>query len=227
MGNIVPRSAAADTIIEHYDSALAKARAREELVRAPAEVRLGSLEPAIRLVQTTLQGAESAADAATAKLLASDLDSDNAIGATLDEIWNALGRPAQSIDYSLIAGTGKAQWTDGDPIEQHLLMKVLATNIRATNAPTLQQTKETWAARIEAKAAAQEAASTETRGADVTVFAARAQQRGLANLAQVAISRLKRDYKNLGLTESQIHEIIPDYQSRRRAKLPTPPAPPT
>lgn len=48
------------------------------------------------------------------------------------------------------------------------------------------------------------------------------QRRTLANAAQVELTRLKRDLKNAGLTEAQVHEIIPDTPA---ASNPTPPGP--
>ena len=52
------------------------------------------------------------------------------------------------------------------------------------------------------------------------------QRRTLADSAQVGLTRLKRDLKNLGMTEAQVHEIIPDDQSAPSATAPAPqPAP--
>jgi hypothetical protein len=106
-------------------------------------------------------------------------------------------------------------------------MNALAKNTRATQAAKLQAGKAAWAAGIEAKATAQQAAGDETEDADAAVIALRAQLRGLANLAQVALSRLKRDYKNAGLSETQLHEVIPAYEPTPRARLAQPPQPPT
>ena len=35
--------------------------------------------------------------------------------------------------------------------------------------------------------------------------------RTIADIAQVGLVRFKRDLQNVGLTETQIHEIMPDY----------------
>jgi hypothetical protein len=60
-----------------------------------------------------------------AALLARDNESDLEIGAVCSEIWNAMGRPKQSIDYDLIVNGGKSVWTDGDPAKQPALMSLL------------------------------------------------------------------------------------------------------
>ncbi|MCU0693662.1 MAG: hypothetical protein MUF54_19920 [Polyangiaceae bacterium] len=225
MGQVIPRSAAPETIMEHVDQTLEIARARGEVFKAPAEARLAATHAAVQQVEASLTTALGAAATAHTKLLAADRDSDLTVGAVLDECWNALGRPAQSVEFSLVAGAGKASWTDGDPSVQHQFMQVLAGNFRRSTAELLQARKEEWAKRIEDKAAVQQAAAAEVSTADATVFGVQAQLRGLANLAQVCLGRLKRDYKNQGLTETQIHEIIPDYEPKPRAK-PTPPAAP-
>lgn len=94
-------------------------------------------------------------DGRHAALLARDAESDLEVGAVCNEIWNAMGRPRQAIDYDLIVNGGKAVWTDGDPAKQPAMMALLAQNIRATTHAKLAERKEDWAKRIEAKAAAQ------------------------------------------------------------------------
>ena len=159
--------------------------------------------------------------------MARDGESDLEIGAVIDEIWNALGRPAHSVDYDLIVGAGKNAWTDGDPAKQHHLMVVLANNIRQTSSAKLADKKEQWATRIEQKAAAQEQAAKPIDAADVLVTTQKMQRRTLANTAQVALTRLKRDFKNIGMTEAQIHEIIPDTPTATSAVAPAPSPQPT
>jgi hypothetical protein len=51
------------------------------------------------------------------------------------------------------------------------------------------------------------------------------QRRTLANAVQVGLARLKRDLKNLGMTESQAHEIIPDSPVGTTATAPPQPLP--
>jgi hypothetical protein len=99
-------------------------------------------------------------DSKHAALLARDAESDLETGAVINEIWNVMGRPKQSIDYDLIVNGGKSVWTDGDPAKQPALMALLAENIRGSDHPKLAGKKEDWAKRIEAKAAARAEAAT-------------------------------------------------------------------
>jgi len=152
-------------------------------------------------------------------LLVVDEQSDLEIGAVLDEIWNALGRPAHSPDYATLAGSGVGAWTNGHPTRQHNLMRVLASNLRVVTHTNLQARKQEWADRIEAKAAVHQEAAGPLEAADALAMVLRNQRRTLCNHAQAALTRLKRDLKNAGLTEVQIHEIIP---SHTRVKKPAP-----
>jgi hypothetical protein len=136
-----------------------------------------------------------------------------------------MGRPSQSIDYDIIVSGGKNVWTDGDPAKQPHLMTVLAANIRNSKHPKLADKKEAWAQRIEVKAAAQAEAArpAEVSHAQVTTLAM--QRRTLADAVQLALTRFKRDLKNLGMTEAQVHEIIPDAPAAANGPKPVPPAP--
>jgi hypothetical protein len=44
--------------------------------------------------------------------------------------------------------------------------------------------------------------------------------RGVADLAQVGLARLERDLTNLGLSDAQIHRIIPAYVAKPREEEP-------
>jgi uncharacterized protein YjiS (DUF1127 family) len=70
--------------------------------------------------------------------------------------------------------------------------------------------KEEWAGRIEKKATAQTEAATMADPIHARLTGLTMQRRSVADLAQLALTRFKRDLKNLGMSEAQIHEIIPD-----------------
>jgi uncharacterized protein YjiS (DUF1127 family) len=89
-------------------------------------------------------------------------------------------------------------------------MGVLAGNIRNTKHPKLAARKEEWAGRIEKKATAQTEAATMADPIHARLTGLTMQRRSVADLAQLALTRFKRDLKNLGMSEAQIHEIIPD-----------------
>jgi hypothetical protein len=94
-----------------------------------------------------------------------------------------------------------------------------------------QARKEEWASRLRDRAQAQAATAQPHDAAEANVLALQGRQRSLANHAQVGLARFERDLQNLGLTEPQIHEIIPDRPRPKKAAedvlpgSPTPPAP--
>jgi hypothetical protein len=105
-------------------------------------------------------------------------------------------------------------------------MRVLERQIRSSDVPALAEKKSGWGDRIKVKAEAQENAAKPVQDADAKVEVLTGYEKSLAKLAQLLLTRLKRDYKNAGMTEHQIHEIIPDYVPRPRAKPAGPQPPP-
>jgi hypothetical protein len=210
MGSVIARNAAASRIADDVLKTVTRADARGGDIQTLTQARFSVLYPALTAIEQQYEQACAANDLLYVTLMARDNESDLTIGAISDEVYNTLGRVSASVDYKLIFGSGKKAWTDGDPVQQPLLMKVLAANIRQTNNAKLIDRKEDWAARIEQKAAAQAKAAEPLAAADAQVTTLKLQRRTLANAAQVALVRLKRDFKNIGMTEAQIHEIIPD-----------------
>jgi hypothetical protein len=226
MGQVISRNAGTDRIIDVISKTVTRANANGDEIQSLTAGRLSAILTALRTIDQQLQQAISNSDVLHATLMARDGESDLEIGAVVDEIWNTLGRPAQSVDYDLIVGAGKKAWTDGDPIKQHHAMAVLATNIRNTNSQKLADKKEAWANRIEQKAAVQAQAAAPIDAADSLVKTLNMQRRALAETGQVSLTRLKRDLKNLGMTEAQVHEIIPDTPTATSAAAPQPTANP-
>ena len=217
MGSVVPRSAGPERIFEDFGEALDNGQRRTGAVKETVETRLGPLAVGVDMAEDEWTADKAALDEADKVLMVIDIGSDLEVGAVIDEVWNGLGRPASSVEYTLIAGRGKAQWTDGNPREQAILMAILAANLRRTTAPTLQAGKEGWAQRIDARTALQAPAADLVRKAEAKLAVSAGIARGVADLAQVALARLKRDLQNIGQTEAQIHEIIPSYQPTPRA----------
>ena len=210
MGTVVGRSASPERIKEAASKTLTNSRARGGEIQSLAESRLAETVGALDTNEQQLTDARAKDDAAHAALLARDEESDLEIATVGDEIWNGMGRPAQSVDYDLIFAGGKKTWTEGDPAKQPHLMGVLAGNIRNTKHPKLAARKEEWAGRIEKKATAQTEAATMADPIHARLTGLTMQRRSVADLAQLALTRFKRDLKNLGMSEAQIHEIIPD-----------------
>jgi len=227
MGSVIARTASVERIHETAQKALDASLARGGDILVLAQSRIAPVVAALSENEGQLKQARAADDARHAALLARDEESDLEVGSVCDEMWNAMGRPSQSIDYNLVVNGGKNVWTDGDPAKQPALMGVLAKNVRTSNHPKLAAKKEEWAKRIEVKAAAQAEAARPTEASYAEVTALTMQRRTLAEALQVGLVRFKRDLKNLGMTEAQVHEIIPDVPVTGRGSEPAPaPKPP-
>ena len=227
MGQVITRNAGTDRIINDISKTVTNAAARGGEIQSLTAARLSAIYSAVLTIDQQWKQASNNGDVLHATLMARDAESDLEIGAVIDEIWNALGRSAQSADYDLIVGPGKKAWTDGDPAKQHHAMGVLAANIRNTNNAKLADKKEAWAVRIEQKAAVQKQAAEPIDASDALVTTLGMQRRTLAETGQVNLVRLKRDFKNLGMTEAQIHEIIPDNPTASSAATTNPTPQPT
>jgi hypothetical protein len=210
MGQVITRKAGTDRILAVFAKTFTQAAARGGDVQSIAVARLGGLQADVAEVEQQYNDARDVDEKANVALMARDAESDLEIGAVIDEIWNCTGRPAQSVDYELIVGGGRNDWTEGNPSRQPHLMNVLSANIRHTSHPKLQAKKEDWALRIDAKATAQAEAAKSADASEILVTTLSMRRRTLAFAAQVALTRLKRDFKNAGMTEAQVHEIIPD-----------------
>jgi hypothetical protein len=230
---MITRNAGKKRIREVAGRAVATAKARGGEVQTVVEARLSGLLDTFDTIGQQLAEACATDDRLHTTLMARDGESDLEIHAVCNEIWNALGRPAQSPDYDLIVGPGTKAWTEGDPTKQPYLMAVLAANIRATKHPKLAERKEAWAKRIDVCAAAQAETARPTDAAHAQVTVLGMQQRALADSIQIALTRLKRDLKNNGMTEAQIHEVIPDVsgspagEAMSSTPIPAQPAPKT
>jgi hypothetical protein len=182
---------------------------------------LGHVRVQLEEVDQQLTEAQAAERSQHHALKARDTESDLEICTVIDEVHNTLGRPAQSVDFALIVGTGRQQWTRGNPRQQPVLMRVLAANLRSTDHPGLQPRKEGWASRINAAAQTLAQAVKALEAAELEAMCLVMRRRALAQVAQVMLSRLKRDFINVGMNQAQIHEIIP--RSRRRRRGPAEP----
>ena len=210
MGSMIPRSASPDRIKDAGSKTMTSAKVRGGEIQTLAEAQIAPLLTALESYEQLLIQARVDDDNLYAALMARDSESDLEMGAVCDEIWNALGRPNQSIDYDLIVNGGKRVCADGDPGKQPHLMGVLANNIRSSKHPKLADKKEAWATRIVQRAAAHAEAARPVEAANAQVTALTMQRRTLADALQVGLTRFKRDLKNMGMTEAQVHEIIPE-----------------
>jgi len=214
MGEVISSSANIDRIAEHVAQALQNGVARGGDIAAACKNRLETSQLAIENARTLHHAAEQAESAAWVIVLAKDNDADIAIGSVRDEMWNALGRPRQSPHMDEVFPGGVSTYTAGDPSHQPILMQILQSRITSASAPQWTDAKRTaWVATIEASRLPYKAAVDAHQPAEAAATVALAGYRAAVRGAHARLKSLKRDLKSLGLSEAQIHEIIPDASS--------------
>lgn len=209
MGEVISKSASRDKIMEDVRATATQAAARGGPWTAAPE-RLG---PVIHLWDATTarhMAARSAVGPLSAGVMASNETADDVVRTVADEIWNLLGRPANDPVYELLFPGGVGVYVDGKESDQPLVMELLAELLESGLHPKLAATAAGFAGRIRAAASALEAAC-DAEAKPVKRF--RLVDRMLTSVARVAhieLAKLKRYLKSEGMSEADIHAVIPD-----------------
>lgn len=219
MGEVINATADVTRVEEHVRAALEKALSRGGDIAAAATERLGPAVTSIDGNVALRKTARKTARAAWNLVLAEDDKADVGIGSVRDAMWNALGRPRQSPTMDEVFPGGVGTYTSGDPRGQPLLMQVLHSRILSASAPQWSEEKRKgWAVEIEALRVPYAAAVEAHRPAEATEIVAEVGYRAAVRTGHSRLVSFKRDLKNLGLTEAQVHEIIPDAGAGKSAK---------
>lgn len=227
MGDVVSTKASVARIEQDVRAALRNATSRKGEIEAAAIVRLAPAVTAIDSTKAILGGAVEAEAAAWSSVLAADDGADLVIGQTRDAMWNKLGRPQRSAQMDHVYPGGVGTYAGGAPEGQPVLMQVL--HARILSAEAVQWTgvlKAGWAADIEAARVPYAAAVEAHRPVDAALTVAEASYRATVRAGQARLTSFKRDLRNLGMSEAQVHEIIPDAGSAKSPpkEAPVPPA---
>jgi hypothetical protein len=214
MGEVISGTADVNRIRDDVRTSLNNAISRGGDIAAAAQSRLGPSVDSMDTASKILETAAAAEAAAWSPVLAADDVADTTIGATRDEMYNALGRPQHSVHMDHVFPGGIGTYTAGDPRGQPVLMQVLETRIRsATASQWTDPLRDKWATAIAAARVPLATAVDAHRPAEAALTVAEAGFRAAVRAAHSKLGAFKRDLKNLGLTEAQIHDIIPDRPS--------------
>jgi hypothetical protein len=210
MGEIIRKHASVDAILEDLRESHQMALARGGLWKTLAEQRLGPVIEAVTTLEADIASVETVAGPALAALAAENVKADRLLGKVSDDVWNAIGRPASDPYYSLLFPGGYGRYADGDVKEQPARMTLLVELLRRGVHPQLSaDVAEPCAQAVEVAAAALrdkvEAAGTLS---GKLVMLGRMRD-AVARAAQMELSALKRIYKAHGLSEAEIHTVIP------------------
>jgi hypothetical protein len=223
MGEVIRKTAAIADIVADVRKTHARALARPGTVVAEAaETYLAEVIALVDGVEEELGAAEAAEARLLGALEVADHEADAVVGRNADVIWNAIGRPRSDAAYTLLFPGGVARYTDGDILEQPIRMQVLSSLLRAGVHPKLpKDVAEAAAAEIDAAAAVLGQATEAIRVPRTRVKLLRRTLTALARYAAAQLSRMKQALKIAGMTEAEIHTIIPD-RGQPKSKKPDP-----
>jgi len=227
VGEVISRKAARERIIEDIKTtrtaAAAKAAGPDGVTWAAADARLSG---GIALWDATLTkalAARAALTPLTAALGVANEISDDVIRANADIIWNELGRPANDPIFELLFPGGSGFYADASVDDQPHMMLLLAELLESNLSAKLAANLAPKVTAIRDEAAKLGAAVEAAREPRATAKVYDRMLTAVARSAHFELAKLKRFWKSEGLSESDIHSVIPDRP--RSYGVPTPPAP--
>jgi hypothetical protein len=230
MGEVISRKADRDTIMGDVKATLTAANARasgpDGAVWAMAQARLGGVAALWDTTSTKTQDARAVYAPLAANVAALNEQSDDLIKGQADESWNELGRPANDPVFELTYPGGSGFYADANVEDQPNLMLLLAELQEANLSPKLSAKAPARAAALRESAAKLGAAVDAARQPRATVKLYDRMLTAIARSAHVELARLKRYWKSEGISESDIHAVIPDRpRNYGVAKTPATPTP--
>jgi len=227
MGDVIRKTAAAETIIADVRAADTAAQVRGGTWKQLADEHLANSLKVIDLVERRLAAAEAAYGPLAAAVDSIDETADALLGRVSDAVWNEVGRPAQDPVYTLLFPGGIAYYVDGPDAEQPARMELLAELLEANLHPRLDPAKaKTFADEIRKSAADYMAAVQAAAGPRAQLEMYGRMRTAVARNAQMSLSNLKRHYKISGFSEAEVHKVIPDRPTTKKPAAPAGPAVP-
>lgn len=231
MGEVISKKAGRERILDDVRATLtgASAHAAETngSVWGAAATRLA---PIVQLWDATagkLAAARAELAPLEARVAVANDKGDDELRAIADEVWNLLGRPANDPVYELLFPGGAGFYADGPDDEQPAMMVLLAELLESGVAAKLGADAAAKAGRIRAAAEALATANDAARKPAARVKLHERMLTAIARVAHVELAKLKRYLKSEGLSEADIHAVIPDRPRSYGVSAGAPPAGPT
>jgi len=226
MGRIVRPDARVDRIVDVIERSNVRAAVRGGEVAAAAASRMSALLVAIPAAKVAQARTAAVLTAAVAARLVAEDTARRELGLVWAEMWTAVGRPAHHERLQAVFLGGLKMYNDAPrPMKPELLRLVVARLTAVSAPPWTDAQRSVWAARIDAVRAPLAAAVSAEQDARLLHRIEWASFAAKAGAGLRALVAFKRDCKYLGLTEGQIHEIIPDDTPRRVTSGEAAPAP--
>lgn len=207
-------------------TALGRGRARGGAVEAIVDRRLGSIETVVtgieeerRALDLELTTKRAARDAANERARAT-------VNACHDTLWNDVGRPGNDPLLGIVFPGGASYYVEGAMEDRADRLGILIDLLERRIHPRIaEESVATWVARLTADRDACRAASDDLRGPAARAEQAERAYFALVRSAHAGLVNAKRDLKSEGITEAEIHEVIPSRPRIREEEDATPPGP--
>ena len=211
MGDVIRKDSAVIDIIADIKATYAKARAKGGIIQPIAEEKLGPTVELLTFTEGRLLKAREEYGPLHAALEVMDEESDLLLKKTADDIWNAIGRPASDPAYEILFPGGVSYYADGSDEDQPNRMELLAELLESgVHARLDKELAQHSAASIRSQANKYRELLDNLRMPKARVALLEKVWMAIARSAQTELVRLKRRYKSEGLSEAEIHSVIPD-----------------
>lgn len=223
MGDLVPKSAAAATIMADVETTLSRARARGGKWGELAEKMLGNAVRLSAMSAAERAKAESELRECQAAIEAQDDVADKLVAQLSDEVWNRIGRPSFDSTYDVVFPSGISYYTGGPDAEQPERMELLAQLLEMNIISRLpEEDAKAMAARVRAAVESYRKVLAPAAAPRARLKMFERASTAIAHSAQIALAHLKRLYLTEGFTEAEIHAVIPDHPRKKAATAKTP-----
>lgn len=218
MGDVIRASSAVDEIFKDAGKSLDAARARGGTIRERAESCIGPVMTMVQATEQELQAARIVLGPLQAALNAENDHADAVLNRIYDETWNDVGRPANDRYLALMYPGGAGYYTDNDTTGQPTRMELLAKLYDRKMHPKLTEAQcQGYAQRIREAAVALQNDIDAVAGPAANVALLERVRTALGRVAQFELANLKRMFKIDGMSEAEIHTIIPDRPVAKKA----------
>lgn len=219
MGEIISANAGIDAIIGDAKTALDRAKLRGGEAQSLAEIHLGPTLTVLASTEGQMAPLSSQIDGLDQEIEVLNADSDDLVKGESDMLWNKLGRPGTDPYMEVIFPGGTDVYTEGKAEDQPGKMMLLAEFLQKGAHPKLDPALALASAqRITAQAGVFQAKVDEARPLKSKLSLLESVRKGLAKVARLRLVSLKRAYLAAGMSEADIHQIIPDRPSGRAKK---------
>jgi len=211
MGRIIQRDAAADRVLHDVTTTVEVARATRPEMHADALRYLGSVLETAEALRRQLEDHDANTMALRGRRKAYNERANDRIHRVRDAYFNEIGRAAGDPVYNMTFPGGAGRYARATPANKPTALRLLAAALETHSHRRIpREMVEEWTTALGAEDEALDEVLRTLGPLDVEGRILRAQRTANAREGQRRLSGLKRYWLGEGLSEAEIHEVIPD-----------------